>query len=58
METLIERLKDEELASIVTTAKDYGMLLIILSQKTNKPVDELREGKGRLTYGEWNNLIN
>jgi len=53
METLNDRLTDNNLENIITTATDYGMLLGILSQKLNKPICELREGKGRWTYKQW-----
>ncbi len=58
METLEQRLKDSSLENTVTTVSDYGMLLAKLSNKVDKPLGEIREGKGGLTYGEWNKLLN
>lgn len=44
----------EENIDIVTTVTDYRILLQELSNKTGVPIDELREGKGRWTYKDWN----
>jgi hypothetical protein len=52
MDNTLKNRLEQELDS-VTTASDYGMLLTILSQKLGKPIDELREGKGRWTYKQW-----
>ena len=48
----------EQGLDIKPTSFDYGMLLATLSQKLNKPIDELREGKGSWTYKQWNNELN
>lgn len=58
MKTLNDRLTDKNLENTVTTAIDYGILLGILSHKLNKPIDELREGKGRWTYKQWRDELN
>ena len=44
----------EENIDIITTVFDYRILLQELSNKTGKEIDELREGKGRWTYKDWN----
>ena len=56
MTTLQERLKQE--LNTVTTSSDYGILLQLLSNKVGVEVDDLREGKGRWTYKDWNRELN
>ena len=52
MDTLKNRLEQE--LDVTTTSSDYRLLLQELSNKTGVPIDELREGKGRWTYKDWN----
>ena len=52
MKTIKSRLEQE--LDVTTTSYDYGILLQMLSNKVGVPIDELREGKGRWTYKDWN----
>jgi|GEM_PF-3788500 len=50
------RLKQE--LNVVPSSFDYNILLHLLAHKTNKKVDDLREGRGYWTYKDWNIELN
>lgn len=57
MDNILKNRLEQEL-DVMTTCYDYGILLHLLAHKTNKKVDDLREGKGYWTYKDWNVELN
>lgn len=53
MDNILNWRLEQELG-VIATSYDYGILLHLLAHKTNKQVDDLREGKGSWTYKDWN----